>query len=90
MVMAQFERGGGAGMYGLILVDYNMPVCSGAETTKMIRDYLEAKVDCQKRPHIVCTANSITMATRNECKKAGADNLVAKPIFKKAMYFLLV
>ena len=77
-------------MYGLILVDYNMPVCSGAETVKMIRDYLEAKVDCQKRPHIVCTANSITMATRNECKKAGADNLVAKPIFKKAMYFLLV
>ena len=30
MVMAQFERGGEASMYGLILIDLNMPVCNGA------------------------------------------------------------
>ena len=77
-------------MYGLILMDLNMPVCNGAQTTKMIRNYLEARVDSSKRrPYIVCTANSTSTATMNECKKAGADNLVAKPIFKKAMYFLL-
>ena len=77
-------------MYRLILIDYNMPICNGAETTKMIRNYFEAKVDSIKRPYIVCTANTSSLATMNECKKAGADNMVAKPIFKKAMYFLLV
>ena len=77
-------------MYALILIDYSMPVCNGAETAKIIRSYLEAKVDYSKRPYIVCTANSSSKATMDECKKAGADNLVAKPIFKKAMYFLLV
>ena len=77
-------------MYGLILIDLNMPVCNGAKTTTMIRNYLEARVDSlNQRPYIVCTANSTSMATMKECKKAGADNLVAKPIFKKAMYFLL-
>ena len=44
LVMAQSERGDGTGMYGLILVDYNMPVCNGVETCKMIRSYLDAKV----------------------------------------------
>ena len=77
-------------MYGLILIDYSMSICNGAETAKMIRSYLEDKVDCSKRPYIVCTANSSSTATMNECKKAGADNLVVKPNFKKAMYFLLV
>ena len=54
----------GKDMYKLILMDFHMPITNGAETTKVIRDYLESMTPknriCTVRPYIVCTNNYIT------------------------------
>ena len=72
----------GKEMYKLILMDYNMPICNGAESTKMIRNYLAQLQVPYTRPYIVCTTIRNTMAIKREGLSSGVDNFVSKPIFR--------
>ena len=70
-------------MYKLILMDYNMPICNGTESTKMIRNYLsQFRDEAAIRPYIVCTTIRNTMAIKREGLSSGVDNFVSKPIFR--------
>lgn len=62
--------------YSLILMDVQMPVLNGIETTKIIRqDYPEF----EKLPILALTANVLD-EDRNECITAGMDGFITKPI----------
>ena len=81
-------------MYKLILMDFHMPINNGAETTKVIIDYLESVTPknriCTGRPYIVCTNNYINSSIKAECLESGVDSFAIKPIFKKGIYSILI
>lgn len=59
--------------YDLLLMDMRMPVISGAEATKIIRQELNSKV-----PIIALTANAIT-GEYEKCISAGMNDYLTKP-----------
>ncbi len=62
--------------YSLVLMDVQMPVLNGIETTKIIRqDYPELK----KLPILALTANVLDV-DHEECNKAGMEGFITKPI----------
>lgn len=64
--------------FDIILMDVQMPIMSGSEATKIIRE-LEAETHRQRTPIIALTANAMTHHIK-ECIDAGMDAHVAKPI----------
>ncbi|MDD3794541.1 MAG: ATP-binding protein [Lachnospiraceae bacterium] len=69
--------------YDLILMDIRMPTMDGLETTRRIRD-LE-RPDAGVIPIVAMTANALSEDVE-ECKKAGMNAHIAKPIEPEAMY----
>jgi signal transduction histidine kinase/DNA-binding response OmpR family regulator len=67
--------------YNLILMDLQMPVMSGFETTAIIRE-IEQKQRRAKTPIIAFTARAIK-GTREECLSKGMDDYLTKPIRRK-------
>ncbi len=62
--------------YSLVLMDVQMPVLNGIETTKIIRqDYPEL----EQLPILALTANVLD-EDHKECNKAGMDGFITKPI----------
>ncbi len=59
--------------YDLILMDLQMPVMDGFETTTRIREALQIKV-----PIIGCSAHSLA-GERKKCLQIGMDDYIAKP-----------
>jgi PAS domain S-box-containing protein len=70
-----------SGRYDLILMDCQMPVMDGYETTKKIR---ESERTGQRIPIIALTAHAMKGAD-NECRAAGMDDYLAKPIDKEQL-----
>jgi PAS domain S-box-containing protein len=65
--------------FALILMDCQMPVMDGIETTKMIRRN-EIDFGCKKRiPIIAMTANAM-QGDKALCLEAGMDDYISKPI----------
>lgn len=62
--------------YALILMDINMPHCSGIEATILIRDH-EHKNRLIRTPIVAVTA---LPETRQECFSAGMDDFITKPM----------
>jgi CheY-like chemotaxis protein len=62
--------------YALILMDINMPKCSGIEATILIRDH-ERKNRLVRTPIVAVTA---LPETRQECFSAGMDDFIIKPM----------
>ena len=79
-------------MYQLIMMEYDMPVLNGAETAIRISSILiEKRVSESSHPYIICMSNlSYVGGIKVNCEKAGMHGFVSKPIFKLAIYKLLV
>lgn len=61
--------------YDIIFMDLQMPVLSGFEVTRKIRAELKGP-----QPMIVAVSATVTQEAQNECKKAGFDGFISKPI----------
>jgi len=64
--------------YSLILMDCQMPVMDGFETTRAIREMASANSN-YSLPIIAMTANAIR-GDREECLSAGMDDYISKPL----------
>lgn len=73
-------------MYGLILMDYSMPICNGLDATKAIRKlFLQAKVDT----FICCLTAYAEKQYQVAAREAGMNYTFVKPIFKTQALKLL-
>ncbi len=73
--------------YDLILMDCQMPVMNGFESTKLIREH-EKENKINACPIIALTANS-SKADRKQCFDAGMDYFMPKPIKREAVSEML-
>lgn len=71
------------GSFDLILMDIQMPVKDGLETTKYIRSYLDQDI-----PIIALTANAFKQE-EERCLQAGMNDFIAKPFDEDKMVRLL-
>jgi CheY-like chemotaxis protein len=67
--------------FALLLMDCQMPVMDGFETTVAIREY-EKSANLIRTPIVALTANAMP-GDRESCLKAGMDDYITKP-FKRA------
>ncbi len=74
-----------AGSYDLVIMDIQMPVMNGYETTRHIRNISKFRY----LPIITMTANT-TQQNRECCLAAGMDDFILKPIDRNQMYRVLV
>ncbi len=70
--------------FDCILMDMQMPVLSGVEATKIIRQ----RLDMREIPIIAMTANAMREAI-DECLAAGMNAHIAKPIEKRSLLAML-
>lgn len=70
--------------YDIILMDLQMPVMNGFETTLYIRNVMKLTI-----PIVAVTAD-VTTADLEKCRKAGMDDYIAKPVDEKLLYSKLV
>lgn len=73
--------------YRLILMDCQMPILDGYETTKIIRKY-EQENNQKRCPIIAITANAMS-GDKEKCEHAGMDDFLAKP-FKMQQIFDMI
>lgn len=67
--------------YDVILMDCQMPVMDGYETTRCIRQ-METENAWQKTPVIALTAD-VLPGTENNCVESGMDDYLSKPVRKE-------
>jgi two-component system, sensor histidine kinase and response regulator len=70
-----------SGRYDLILMDCQMPVMDGYETTRQIREH---ESGAKHIPIIALTAHAMKGAD-NECRAAGMDEYLSKPIDREQL-----
>ena len=85
LALEQFERQAG-GYYDLILMDIHMPVMDGLAAAKAIRKL--SRADAAEIPIIAMTADAFEEDIR-QCKAAGMDAHIAKPIDIKKLLELI-
>lgn len=78
--LRQLERGD----FDLVLMDCNMPVMDGYETTRQIRQHSR----WQHLPIVALTANAMP-DERERCRAAGMDDYLAKPFRREELAALL-
>lgn len=69
--------------FDLVLMDAQMPVLDGFETTKLIRD--NEKKTGRHIPIVALTARAMTI-DQQKCQESGMDGYVAKPIDRQKLY----
>ncbi len=70
--------------YDIILMDLQMPVMNGFETTEYIRNKMNSKI-----PIIALTAD-VTTVDLAKCKAVGMNDYIAKPIDERLLYSKIV
>ncbi len=73
--------------YDLVLMDVQMPVMDGYETTRKVRK-MEIEKNRSKVPIIAQTANAMK-GDREKCFNAGMDDYISKPIDKNELITVL-
>ena len=66
--------------YDIVLMDLQMPIMNGFDTTRYIRDEMRSKV-----PIIALTAD-VTTVDVEKCKAVGMNDYISKPIDDKLLY----
>ncbi|MEH2307039.1 response regulator [Nostoc sp.] len=75
--------------YDLIFMDYQMPILDGLETTREIRRRSASSFASHRQPVVVAlTANAMAEDQQN-CRDAGMDDYLSKPVNKKDLAVVL-
>jgi len=70
--------------YDLILMDMQMPVMDGLESTRQIRAF-EKETDPGHRVYIVALTANIISDKKEDCIQAGMDDFIEKPFQEKML-----
>ncbi len=73
--------------YDVILMDCQMPIMDGYETTRCIREWEQSNGQCDT-PIIALTADALP-GTEANCHRAGMNDYLAKPIRKESLRAVL-
>ena len=68
--------------YDVVLMDVQMPEMDGLEATRRIR--AECKADAQ--PHVIALTAAVTPEDRQQCREAGADDFLSKPLKRDDLF----
>ncbi len=68
-----------SGQFDLTLMDIQMPILDGLETTRLLRQREQASSSTHRMPVIAMTANAM-VGDREDCMAAGMDGYISKPI----------
>ncbi|MBD0390131.1 MAG: response regulator, partial [Nostoc sp. C3-bin3] len=69
--------------YDLILMDCQMPILDGLETTKEIHRWQEDTFALRRRPVVIAMTANAMKEDKEMCLNAGMDDYLSKPVFKE-------
>ncbi|MEH2179055.1 GAF domain-containing protein [Nostoc sp.] len=71
--------------YDLILMDCQMPILDGLETTKEIHRWQEDVFALGHRPVVIAMTANVMKEDEQTCLNAGMDDYLSKPVFKEKL-----
>ncbi|MEH2390312.1 MAG: GAF domain-containing protein [Nostoc sp.] len=71
--------------YDLILMDCQMPILDGLETTKEIHRWQEDAFALRRRPVVIAMTANAMKEDEQMCLNAGMDDYLTKPVFKEKL-----
>ncbi|MDZ8084981.1 MAG: response regulator [Nostoc sp. DedQUE12b] len=71
--------------YDLILMDCQMPILDGLETTKEIHRWQEDAFALGHRPVVIAMTANVMKEDEQTCLNAGMDDYLSKPVFKEKL-----
>ncbi|MCC5663238.1 CHASE3 domain-containing protein [Nostoc sp. CHAB 5784] len=71
--------------YDLILMDCQMPILDGLETTKEIHRWQEDTFALRRRPVVIAMTANAMKEDEERCLNAGMDDYLSKPVFKEKL-----
>ncbi|MEH2026128.1 response regulator [Nostoc sp.] len=71
--------------YDLILMDCQMPVLDGLETTKQIHRWQESSFASSRRPVVIAMTANAMKQDQQMCLDAGMDDYLSKPVMKEKL-----
>ncbi|WP_445627170.1 ATP-binding protein [Nostoc sp. DSM 114167] len=69
--------------YDLILMDCQMPILDGLETTKRIHRWQESSFASGRRPVVIAMTANAMKQDKQMCLNAGMDDYLSKPVMKE-------
>ena len=75
--------------YDLILMDCQMPILDGLETTKVIHSWQESRFASLRRPVVVAMTANAMKEDKQMCLDAGMDDYLSKPVIKEKLLVTL-
>ncbi|MEH1820339.1 MAG: ATP-binding protein [Nostoc sp.] len=75
--------------YDLILMDCQMPILDGLETTKQIHRWQESSFASGRRPIVIAMTANAMKQDQQMCLDAGMDDYLSKPVMKEDLAAML-
>ncbi|WP_334731947.1 PAS domain-containing hybrid sensor histidine kinase/response regulator [Nostoc sp.] len=75
--------------YDLILMDCQMPILDGLETTKQIHRWQESSFASGRRPVVIAMTANAMKQDQQMCLDAGMDDYLSKPVMKEDLAAML-
>ncbi|MEH2104807.1 MAG: ATP-binding protein [Nostoc sp.] len=75
--------------YDLILMDCQMPILDGLETTKQIHRWQESSFASGRRPVVIAMTANAMKQDKQMCLDAGMDDYLSKPVMKENLAAML-